>query len=218
MDICSRYFFYKQLKQTIMSMKRLSAWMMTGLLFTVFSMETKAQENLITFGVKGGLNLSTFGGDVKNTKSVMRYQFGITADVALTENLYILTGLDLQTKGTKQNPKAQPAVKYNPMYLQLPVHIGYKFDIGSDIRLVVNAGPYAAYGIGGKIRSEGEKLSAFGSDRLKRLDYGIGGGVGVELRKFVIHAGYDFGLANISDAKGVKIRNRNPFLTVGYKF
>ncbi len=185
---------------------------------TVFSNEAKAQENPVTFGIKAGANLSTFGGDLKDTKYALRYQVGITADVALTNNLYILTGLDFQTKGVKYNPKSAPNIKYNPMYLQLPVNIGYKFDLGSDIRLVVNAGPYVAYGIGGKAKSDGEKQSVFGKNKFKRFDYGLTGGVGVEIGRIAINAGYEFGLANISDTKGSKIKNRNPYLTVGYKF
>ncbi|MCD8031553.1 MAG: PorT family protein [Bacteroides sp.] len=187
-------------------------------LISVFSNEVNAQEKPVTWGIKAGTNLSTFGGDMKHTKSVLRYQVGITADVALTNNLFLLTGLDLQTKGAKCSPKSASDIKYNPMYLQLPVHIGYKFDVASHTRLVVHAGPYLAYGIGGKARSEGNKQSVFGNNQLKRVDYGLMGGAGIEIGNIAIHAGYEFGLANISNAKGTKIRNRNPYFTVGYKF
>ncbi len=182
------------------------------------SSQVKAQEKPVAFGIKGGLNLSTFGRGLKDTKSVLRYQFGITADIALTDNLYILSGLDIQTKGAKYNPKSSPDVKYNPMFLQIPVNIGYKFDLGSNTRLVVHAGPYAAYGIGGKAKSGGSKESVFGKNKFKRFDYGLTGGAGVEFGKIAIDAGYEYGLANINDGNGTKIMNRNPYLTVGYKF
>ncbi|MCC8186784.1 MAG: PorT family protein [Bacteroides sp.] len=201
-----------------MNKTKLSILVAVVAVISAFSNEIVAQEKPVTWGIKAGTNLSTFGGDMKNTKSVLRYQVGITADVALTNNLYLLTGLDLQTKGAKYSPKSASDIKYNPMYLQLPVNLGYKFDVGSNIRLVVHAGPYLAYGIGGKARSDGNKQSVFGNNRLKRSDYGLMGGAGMEIGNIAIHAGYEYGLANVSDAKGTKIRNRNPYLTVGYKF
>lgn len=196
-------------------MKKFKLTMITAIaaLFCVGSVS--AQE--IQLGVKAGANLSTFGGDMKKTNSVFKYQFGITADIGLTENVYIITGLDFQTKGTKQKPKGAHDVKYNPMYLQLPVHAGYKFDIAPRTRLVVEAGPYIAYGIGGKAKGEG-KVNIFGDDRFKRFDFGVGAGVGVEFGKIVVKSGYDFGLINVSDVKGVKVRNNNAYLTLGYKF
>ncbi len=185
---------------------------------TIGAGQMNAQDKLVTLGVKAGVNLSTLGGDVDDMKSVFKYQVGVTADIAVTENLYILTGLDLQTKGAKYKPESGTNIKYNPMYLQMPVHVGYKFNLFSDLKLVVNAGPYIAYGIGGKAKSGDESLKLFGDDILKRLDYGIGGGIGVELGMFSVGAGYDLGLANISDIDGGKIRNRNAYLTVGVKF
>ncbi|MDR1200985.1 MAG: outer membrane beta-barrel protein [Tannerellaceae bacterium] len=84
--------------------------------------------------------------------------------------------------------------------------------------LVINAGPYVAYGIGGKIKGGGESISIFGNNQLTRLDYGVGGGIGFELGMFCINTGYDLGLRNISDAKDCKINNQNAYLTVGVKF
>lgn len=193
---------------------------LTSIIFlsVTFSNQVNGQNVPVTFGIKGGANFSTFSGNLKNTKSIVRYQFGVTTDITLTNNFYILTGLDFQVKGVRYNPKSSPDIKYNPMYLQLPVNIGYKFDVAPNVRLVIATGPYIAYGIGGKARSEGEKHSVFGKNKFKRLDYGVSGGAGIELGKIAINAGYDFGIANISDTKSTKIRNRNPYLTVGYKF
>lgn len=180
--------------------------------------QVNAQNKVVTFGVKAGANLSTFGGDAKDMKYAFKYQVGITADVAFTENLYLLSGLNFQTQGGKFKPSSGESVKFNPMYLQLPAHIGYKFDLGSDIRLVVNAGPYAAFGIGGKSKSGGESQKLFGDNRFKRFDYGVGGGLGVEFGHFSVAGGYDWGLNDINDAEGDKIQNRNAYLTLGYKF
>jgi hypothetical protein len=180
---------------------------------TVGATQVNAQDKPVTFGVKAGVNLSTLGGDLKDSKYTFKYQFGVTADIALTETVYIMTGLDFQAKGAKLG-----GIKYNPMYLQLPATIGYKFDLGGDTRLVLNAGPYIAYGIGGKAKGGESSQKLFKDNIFKRLDYGVIGGVGVEFGRLAVGAGYDLGLANISDVKGTKARNRNAYLTVGVKF
>ncbi len=180
--------------------------------------QVQAQDKPVTFGIKAGANLSTLGGDLDDSKSVFKYQFGITADIALTDNLYLLTGLDFQAKGAEFKVAEGAKVEYNPIYLQLPATLGYKFDLGSDTRLVLNAGPYLAYGIGGKAKGAGEDLKLFNDEILKRFDYGVIGGVGVEFGRIAVGAGYDLGLGNISDVTGTKVRNRNAYLTVGYKF
>lgn len=186
----------------------------------VVSKSALAQENPVTFGFKAGVNLSNFGGDLKDTKSTLRYRVGLTTDIALTNNLFIFTGLDFQTKGAKYASKSTSDAKYNPVYVQLPVMIGYKFDVAANTKLVVNGGAYASYGFAGKIKTDPgkEKQSIFGKDGFKRLDYGAVGGVGVEIGKFAVNVGYEYGLANISRASNTKISNRNPYLTIGYKF
>ncbi len=200
-------------------MKKMRLFFTATLVFlTIGAAPVNAQEKTVTFGVKAGANLATIGGDLDGARHTFKYQAGITVDILLVDHLYILTGLDFQTKGAKFKLASRVEVKYSPMYLQLPATLGYKFDLGSDIRLVVNAGPYLSYGIGGKAKSDGESLKLFGDNIFKRLDYGVIGSGGVEFGRFSVSGGYDLGLRNISHAKGAKTRNRNAYLTVGVKF
>lgn len=198
--------------------KRFSTWVLAMTALVICTGTVNAQDKFATFGIKGGANLSSMSGDIKKTDYVFKYQFGITADLALTENVYIITGLDLQTKGTKSKPHGAADVKYNPMYLQLPVHAAYKLDISNNNRLVFEAGPYVAYGISGKMKSDGHKVNIFGDDRFKRFDMGIGTAVGVEFGSIVVKGGYDFGLLDVCKISGVKARNHNAFVTLGYHF
>lgn len=198
--------------------KKISTLMLTMTLLVVGNGVIHAQDKPLTLGVKAGANLSSFSGDINKTNYVFKYQFGVTADLALTNNLYVITGLELQTKGTKSKPKGEAHVKYNPMYLQLPVHAAYKFDIARNTRFVVEGGPYIAYGLGGKVKGGGEKMNIFGDERFKRFDFGLGAGVGVEFNKIVVKGGYDFGLVDVCKVKGMKARNQNAYLTLGYHF
>lgn len=187
-----------------------------------------AQDKPITFGVKAGVNLSNFSGDVEDTSSKIGFNIGITTDYSLTTDLYILTGLELTMKGSKADgiiEGIKVTEKTNPMFLQLPVHLGYKFVVAEDTKIVLHTGPYIAYGIGGKIKYEAKEggvtsnteVDFFGDDLFKRFDFGLGLGAGAEFGKIGVGLGWDFGLANLA-REDAKIRTMNGYLIIGYKF
>lgn len=186
-----------------------------------------AQET--SFGVKAGVNLSNFGGDPDGDAKV-GFNAGVTLDYGFTPEWYLLTGLEFTMKGSKYKKTIagiETETKANPMYLQLPVHVGYKLTIVDETRIVFHAGPYVAYGIGGKSKLKvGENIGTlvdeesdfFGDDAAKRFDFGLGGGIGVEFGSFNVGIGCDFGLLNIERNDDFKVKNQNAYLTVGYKF
>jgi len=238
------------------------------ILFTaalLIGINANAQLNPVSFGIKGGMNLSTFAGDMDGTKSKVGFHAGLTMDINLPSNFYIGSGLEFTTKGFKDfelfksgSAKATLNGSGNAMYLQIPVHLGYKINVAPSTNIVFHAGPYFAYGVGGKIKFdkvtvkeggtsvsikfedllnimkesgidfEGEITQSdidemkkgtdtFGDDAMKRFDFGIGLGAGVEIWKFTAGIGYDFGLSDIG-REGVKVNNRNGYISVGYKF
>ena len=72
-------------------------------------------------------------------------------------------------------------------------------------------------------RAEGEKLEdylknkVFGSNAMKRFDFGLGLKAGVEFfQKYQVSIGYDWGLLDNIEDSGNK--NRNLMLSVGYFF
>ncbi len=195
-----------------------------------------AQEKPLTFGVKAGMNLANFSGD-GDFDSKIGFNVGVTVDYALPSNLYILSGLEFTIKGGKTKAEyimmeEDVAVRYkvtaNPMYLQLPVHLGYKLAVTEGVNLVFHTGPYIAYGVGGKRKSTkteytkdeknsiGGKEDFFGDDKAKRFDFGLGLGAGAEFGKIGVGLGYDFGLVKLYDESNNK--NMNAYLSVGYKF
>jgi len=201
-----------------------------------------AQDKPLTFGVKAGMNLANFGGDgADGMDAKIGFNVGVTVDYALTQDLYLLTGLEFTMKGAKDKGSISmidedfEVVSFegkqtcNPMYLQVPIHLGYKLAIDDNTKIVLHAGPYLAYGVGGKVNTKGTYTEAgqafsidsdtdfFGKDKFKRFDLGLGLGVGAEFGKIGVGLGYDFGLLNIADG-GDKVRNMNASLTVGYKF
>jgi hypothetical protein len=215
-----------------------------------------AQDARFNWGVQAGVNLSTttnetaseFGG--KDNK--VGFQAGVTIDYNLSKAFFLQSGLSYTEKGTRLHSEAfligGPAGRIygkqtvNQAYLQLPVNIGYKFELSKCTKLFVQAGPYIAYGIGGNATSkytyEGaakgvdqEKQSTFSSNGLKSFDYGVGTGIGATFGKIVVSAHYEFGLADIGQDNmkwswinyemfynNTSYYNRNASLTVGYQF
>lgn len=192
----------------------------------LIGISASAQDSPIQFGVKAGLNLSNFGGKAgDDLDAKIGFNVGVTVDYALTEDVYLLSGLELTTKGAKLS-ESGAKLTFNPMYLQLPIHAGYKLAIAEGTKLVFHAGPYLAYGIGGKAKLTGAgdedyKIDFFGSEEeggAKSFDFGVGLGVGAEFGQINAGLGYDFGLANISRSDDAKLKTQNAYLTVGYKF
>jgi len=185
-------------------------------LLTIFNI-TKAQESPMSFNIRGGMNFTTFGGDLDDTKTVLKQQVGVGMEYAIYRNVFLLTGIDYQTKGTKIKPESGNNIKFNAAYLQVPLHVAYKFALSDKVKLSAEAGPYVAYGIGGKIKGE-RKVNAFGDGRLKKFDCGVGVAIGAEFYRNFLKIGYDYGMCDISDIKRTKIKNRSLFITSGYRF
>ena len=122
--------------------------------------------------------------------------------------------------------------KVNLLYLDIPLSAKASFDLGGT-KIYGVFGPYLGFGLSGKSKYEeafdGETESdeediKWGSDEdesdLKRLDFGLTMGAGVEINSIQIGLSYALGLANISPYTdgGSKINNRVLGLSVGYKF
>lgn len=204
-------------KQKKMNKIRLTA--MAVLAASAMNTQTvMAQEKPIQFGIKAGVNLPSLSGDGKDFKSTIRYQFGVTADIALNNKMYVLTGLNFQNKVLKEESYKEEKLKMGLTYIQLPAHLTYKLALNDDVNLFVGAGPYIAYGIGGKTKGQQIDEKTFDSARLKKLDYGAGATAVLAFGKLGFGAGYDIGLNNISAPKGTKLRSRTAYITIGYKF
>ncbi|MDR1259701.1 MAG: PorT family protein [Tannerellaceae bacterium] len=183
------------------------------------------------FGVKVGGNLSTVSiENGEGIKSKLGFQAGITLDYGFTENVYLLTGLEIAEKGFKISESedgVEMTLTANPLYLTLPVHIGYKIDL-EGARLVPQIGPYFSYGLAGKIKASGSVegvdvsvdtgIDYFGDDGAKSLDIGLGVGLGIEFGKLGFNIGYDLGLTSISQDDDGSVKNGSFYLTAGYKF
>ena len=200
-------------------------------MLTVSLASINAQGNL-RWGATVGMNSSNFS--ITGFDSKVGFHAGVKAEVGLpqfSDGLYLDMGALLTLKGAKVDGGSAATIKFNPYYLEIPVHLGYKYAVNEDFAIFGNAGPYVAIGLFGKAKLKGDWIdgimdeyggddnstNVFGDDAMKRFDFGLGLKAGVEFnQKFQISIGYDWGLVeNIKDSGN---KNRNLMLSVGYFF
>lgn len=217
--------------------------MKMSMVFIALTMTTQSLAQ-VKFGVRAGLNIANVTlGDIGDAKQVLNtsYHFGGIVEHSLTNNFSIESGLQLSGKGTKieqtESLGGFPMTLTSslaPLYLEVPINAKYNLDLGS-AKLHVFAGPYFGIGIGGKMKYEAtytgmptEKETIdikFGSDGnsddLKRTDFGLNIGAGIEIKNILIRAQYGLGLTDISpnsSANDDNDRNRVIGISIGYMF
>lgn len=114
--------------------------------------------------------------------------------------------------------------KVNALYLQLPLQVAVRIPLYKQCSLKLSAGPYLAYGIGGKSwlrnaavrgnsiyyeNSDNQKVpvnnlrreekSTFSVDGFDRFDLGLALGVNFEYRRFFAGVGFEYGLTPIRE-------------------
>lgn len=212
------------------------------ILLSVFCLNAYAQ----TYGIRAGLNLSNMHFKYGNTilsqdfKMNPGFLLGPTADFPLSDYLSIETAALLSTKGFKTSDKEtyqSEIYEYkstlNLVYVDIPIALKGRIGVSDNTYLFLSAGPYVGIGISGKSKSEsiynGDKTSheeevKWGSDEnndmLKRPDFGLAFGGGVEIKSFQFGIFYNLGLANISAyaEDETKIKNRVLNISAGYRF
>jgi hypothetical protein len=222
-------------------------------IFLIGGLSAGAQERNFFFGAKVGFVFSDLSEYSYKTKMKHSFTGGLTFDYFLNRDLYLSSAIEFANKGAKfdlLNKDEEQGTSVNfkkstvaACYLQVPVHLGYKFDLSEKTRLMVQAGPYIAYGINGQTEHGDEVVlktpggtttmdlneywrmidgwkrgeETFSDTRFRRFDWGIGIGIGVEYEQVNIAFRYDFGLYDIS-REAEKVKNRSAYVTLGYKF
>ena len=209
--------------------------LLTLLFILPFYMAAKAQDFRV--GVTGGYNLSS----PSAYQSQSGFHAGVKGEFGLPQvakGLYMDFGLMLSSHGWKSpgyyyNSNYNPATgekpdkpslgytssyKCTPYYLNIPVHIGYKFSVGQNVSLFIKAGPYFNIGLFGKATEtiapdKGAAMTkktanVFSDKMLNRFDWGLGFRAGMEIAHHVqFSIGYDWGMKNIN-RNDVNSKNR----------
>lgn len=209
------------------------------ILISLFSLNTMAQ----SFVLRGGFNLASIkisdadDDQTMNTKSHTGFNFGAFADFPINDFLSVETGLAFTKKGVNmvlEEDGYSFTNKVNLNYLSIPIALRAKKELGDNTSLYGSFGPYLAFGLSGKTKmtmeyqgqtEEGDSESIiWGSDpdeaQLKRFDFGLTFGAGVEFNSILLGLSYDLGLSNISayQEDGAGLKNRVFSINVGYRF
>ena len=185
-----------------------------------FALTASAQEKGdFRFGVTAGMNVSNIT-DMK-MDSRIGFHVGAKAEYNITDNLYGNAALLFSQKGNQKEEGAYKETE-NPGYIELPIHIGYRFKMGDKVSIFGETGPYFAYGICGKLKVEDYgweyDKKFFDIDEVNKFDFGWGVKAGVEYAKFQISLGYEYGITKVFDISGVKPHNSNFMVSVAYMF
>ena len=148
-------------------------------------------------------------------------------DMFSLESGVLLTGKGAKAE-TYFNSGNYTKARFNPLYIEVPLNAVVKIPLdakgANGSNLFFHAGPYAAVGIAGKSTRETSTLGIIsksssnirfsnddpftpnqeedaGYDRLKRFDFGLNFGGGVQFGKVILKANYGLGLTKINSTQ-----------------
>lgn len=178
----------------------------------------------VRWGFIGGLNLSRYDHSWSSNKP--GFHAGIKAEVPIAKRFYFDGAAMLSLKGAKLDGNRYKA---RPYYLEIPLHVGYKYPIARDFKLFAGFGPYFAVGLFGNFKEKWydhdefprhRTIKCFKDDLMNRFDAGLGIRFGIEVRQNLQFSfAYDWGLADVADDWGAwGVQNRNFMMSFGYMF
>jgi len=198
------------------------------LLITVIKGVANAQFFYAQGGLNLSNITNNSSGATEDNAALASFNAGLMARFDVSAIVDIETGLLLTGKGAKAETSFNGGEDYikssfNPLYVELPVNLLVNIPLTKSAKLFLNAGPYAAIGVAGKskVNSQflGIKLSSeediqFNNDdpftseqedasynKLKRFDYGLNFGGGIDLKKVLIKVNYGLGLTKIGSTE-----------------
>lgn len=193
-----------------------------------------ASAQKLRWGITGAMNLGDYSMKVDDISVDPSSRVGFRAGVRMEmeapfiyDGFYFDGELALSAKGAKLDFSTDDEVMKvtsRPYYLEIPLHIGYRYMFGQGkVGVFGSFGPYFGVGLFGTnkvtVGDESSKPDVFSSDGLKRFDFGLGLRAGVDMfDHYRIYVGYDWGLVDVAKQSGSRINNRNFYVGAAYMF
>lgn len=197
----------------------------------------------VAFGLLGGVNVQNLYGQDSNglklgNELILGYHVGANIQLRITEKFYYQPGLLFSTKG-KEKYNNISRTTTNLSYIEMPMNFVYKTRLGNSGYFMIGLGPYIAYAIMGKEKTQVDGETAKKQDiefrnnvevddhlnpYYKALD--VGGNVffGGELAGVFTQLNFQVGVIKINPKyKGVtndksSFKNTGFGLSLGYRF
>ncbi len=191
------------------------------------TMSTKAQ-TYIQGGANFANITNTNDGQTEENGVLTTFNAGFLSRFGLSSIIDLESGVLLSGRGSKAETYFNGGndyvkTKFNPLYIEVPLNLVFKVPFDKGLGLFFNAGPYVAVGVAGKSKVESKigVLSSTSSNsikfsnddpftsqqddaaynKLKRFDYGVNIGTGVEFKHLLLKANYGLGLAKINSTE-----------------
>ena len=180
-----------------------------------------AQE-YVYFGVKGGVNFSSFNGDgyddFVDPKERTSFHLGLLAEIPVGERfsiqpevLYSAQGYDIASREDANDLEYQLDYINVPILAKFYLFNSFSLEAGPQIGFLVNEE------IDGDPTGDGGDLN-LDDDQFKTVDFGIGLGASYKFSNFFISGRYNLGLSDIYDMEGVDAKNSVIQAGVGVMF
>jgi hypothetical protein len=188
----------------IMCAALLSAALTTGAGVLAQEQQTPAESSLTPkFGIKGGVNLTNmFVDDVSDENMKVGFNAGFFAKLPVARGFSIQPELLYTSKGAKLTYdniiQGEGEYRFNLNYIELPVLA--VINVAKNFNLHV--GPYVSYLAEANIKDldddgDMDEIADLDTDNFNRWDYGLVGGLGIDISNFTIGARYNYGLKEI---------------------
>ena len=177
----------------------------------------QAQE--LHFGIKGGLNFATIGGDDTDGLDMRTsFHLGALMEIKLNEKFSIQPEALYSGQGTSGKEDGLD-IELKLDYINIPIMAKYYFTESFNIE----AGPQFGFMVSSKAESDGVEVDLDEFDLFKDFDLSLGVGAGYKFGpNFFVGARYNFGLSNIYDDSNFddNSSNQNMVLQIsaGYMF
>lgn len=172
----------------------------------VLPLVTHAQQPASTFGVKAGVNRSTLRVDeVDNENARYGFHLGVFGRADASDAVGLQAELLYSTKGTSVSWDGLigQETTFNLGYLDLPVFVVFRL---ADA-LELHAGGYVGYLLASDVSTSGDLGSGteeLDTDHFHPLDFGLLGGVGINLGPAQIGARYGYGLSELAESEAAE--------------
>ena len=220
-------------------MKKLLTLALCAGIFTTASSQTYIQG-----GVNFANITKSAAGETQDNNMLTTFNAGLMHRFNVASVFAIETGIKVDGRGAKANTYFTSSKddnyvksKINPLYLEVPLNLVVKLPIQDNMNVFINAGPYAAMGIAGKAKTDSKFLGVSSSssknikfnndnpttsaqedaayDKLKRFDFGLNLGAGLDLGAVLVKVNYGMGFDKISSMQTDNNKNdKNKYRTL----
>jgi hypothetical protein len=200
------------------------------ILIAIAAIATQQASAQFSLNPEAGLNFSNVSNGGKNNKMKIGYKVGVMANLGIYKGFYIEPGIMYSVKGYRTQETVLGITTKSTAtlnYLEIPLNLGYQYDMGSAGGVFVSAGPYLGIGMSGTssgsmgaINVDDKIKFGDGAAELKKMDVGMNFSLGyVSPIGIYVRAQYGMGLTNLSNTSVGTWKNSPVLgLSLGYIF